>query len=144
MLEFDPDVRGGDGYAIARDILDSGRALEKMYAIIEAQGGKAFDHHNPKLGALTFEVLADRDAVVTGIDNQQIARIARLAGAPKVQGAGVDLLRKLGEPVRAGDCLFRVHADFPADLAFARQATERASGFSLGSADQVPTVFVEF
>ncbi|MGQ7957525.1 thymidine phosphorylase family protein [Pseudomonas sp. SP16.1] len=144
MLEFDPDVRGGDGYAIARDILDSGRALEKMQAIIRAQGGHPFDHHNPPLAALTFEVPAERDAVVTGIDNLQLARIARLAGAPKVAGAGVDLLRKLGEPVRAGDSLYRVHAGYPADLSFARQASERASGFSLGRPDQVPNVFVEF
>ncbi len=144
MLEFDPDVRGGDGYAIARDILDSGRALKKMRSIIAAQGGKPFDHNHPPLARLSFDVLADCDAVVTGIDNLQLARIARLAGAPKVQGAGVDILRKLGEPVRAGDCLYRVYADFPADLAFARQATERASGVSLGSPEQVPTVFVEF
>lgn len=30
IIEFDPDVRGGQGYAIARDILDSGHALTKM------------------------------------------------------------------------------------------------------------------
>lgn len=144
MLEFDPDVRGGDGYAIARDILDSGRALKKMHSIIAAQGAKPFDHNQPPLARLSFDVLADRDAVVTGIDNLQLARIARLAGAPKVQGAGVDILRKLGEPVQAGACLYRVYADFPADLAFARQATERASGVSLGRADEVPSVFVEF
>jgi thymidine phosphorylase len=38
ILEFDPDVRGGQGYVVARDILDSGRALAKMQAIINAQG----------------------------------------------------------------------------------------------------------
>ena len=38
IIEFDPDVRGGRGFTIARDILDSGRALEKMHAIIAAQG----------------------------------------------------------------------------------------------------------
>ena len=38
VLEFDPDVRGGQGFAIARDILDSGRALAKMNAITDAQG----------------------------------------------------------------------------------------------------------
>lgn len=38
MLEFDPDVRGGDGFAIARDILESGRALAKMDDIVRAQG----------------------------------------------------------------------------------------------------------
>src|SRR5690606_33404041 len=41
VIEFDPDVRGGDGYRIARDILESGRALAKMNAIIDAQGRRA-------------------------------------------------------------------------------------------------------
>ena len=144
MLEFDPDVRGGDGFAIARDILDSGRALAKMDAIIRAQGAKPFDHNAPRLARLSFELQADADGVVIGIDNHQLARIARLAGAPKVQGAGVDLLKKLGEPVRRGEALYRVHADYPADLEFARQAAQRASGYSLGEAGEVPLLFVEF
>jgi thymidine phosphorylase len=144
MLEFDPDVRGGDGYAIARDILDSGRALAKMEAIIAAQGAKPFDPEQPALSPLNFEVLADRDAVVTAIDNLQMARVARLAGAPKVQGAGVDLLRKMGDPVRAGEPLYRVHAAYAADLTFARQACDRHSGFTLGAADDVPALFAEF
>ncbi|AVR87716.1 thymidine phosphorylase family protein [Thauera aromatica] len=144
MLEFDPDVRGGDGFAIARDILDSGRALAKMDAIIRAQGAKPFDHNAPRLARLSFELLAEADGMVIGIDNHQLARIARLAGAPKVQGAGVDLLKKLGEPVHRGEALYRVHADYPADLEFARQAAQRASGYSLGEADEMPLLFVEF
>jgi len=144
LLECDPDVRGGDGYGIARDILDSGRALARMQAIIAAQGAKEFDHNNPNLGALHFEICAPAAGVVAGIDNQQIARIARLAGAPKVQGAGVDLLCKLGDAVAPGQPMYRVHAGFPADLEFARQASQRASGYRIGSADEVPHVFVEF
>ncbi len=144
LLECDPDIRGGDGYAIARDILDSGRALEKMRDIIQAQGAKPFDPERPELGAMTFEVTAERDGVVTGIDNFQMARIAQFAGAPKVKGAGVDLLRKLGESVKAGEVLYRVHASFPADLAFARQATSRDSAIRLGEPDEMPSVFVEF
>lgn len=144
LLEFDPDVRGGDGFAIARDILDSGRALAKMQAIIAAQGGRGFDHNAPALAPLSFEVSAARAGVVTDIDNVQLARIARLAGAPKVQGAGVDLLRKLGEPVAAGEPLYRVYAAYPADLEFAHQSSQHASGFAIGSAAEVPQLFVEF
>jgi thymidine phosphorylase len=144
LIECDPDVRGGDGFAIARDILDSGRALARMQAIIEAQGRKPFDPEHPPLGALQFEVRAAADGVVTGIDNLHIARIARLAGAPKVTGAGVDLAVKLGEPVRRGDLLYRVYAGYAADLAFARQAAERDGGYQIGSASAVPHVFVEF
>jgi thymidine phosphorylase len=144
MLEFDPDVRGGDGFAIARDILDSGRALAKMDAIVRAQGARPFDHNAPQLARLSFEVCAEGDGVVVAIDNHQLARIARLAGAPKMQASGVDLLRKLGEPARQGEPLYRVHADYPADLEFARQASARASGYTLGTADEVPHLFVEF
>lgn len=144
LLEFDPDVRGGDGFAIARDILDSGRALAKMQAIIAAQGGRGFDPEAPALAPLSFEVNAERAGVVTAIDNVQLARIARLAGAPKVQGAGVDLLRKLGEPVAAGAPLYRVYAAYPADLEFARQACQHASGFAVGAVGEVPQLFVEF
>ncbi len=144
VLEFDPDVRGGDGFAIARDILDSGRALSKMQAIIQAQGAAGFDPLHPALAPLSFEITASRTALVTAIDNLQLARIARLAGAPKVQGAGVDLLCKLGEPVQVGEPLYRVYAAYPADLEFARQACTRHSGFSLGTAAEVTPLFVEF
>jgi thymidine phosphorylase len=144
LIECDPDVRGGDGFAIARDILDSGRALSRMNAIVEAQGSRTFDPDALQLGSLSFDVRAATDGVVAGIDNQQIARIARLAGAPKVPGAGLDLMRKLGHPVATGDLLYRVHAGFPADLEFARQSSARASGFTIGGADAVPHVFVEF
>ena len=144
LIECDPDVRGGDGFSIARDILDSGRALARMNAIIAAQGSRGFDHNQPALGPLSFEVAADSAGVITGIDNLQIARIARLAGAPKVGNAGVDLLHKLGEPVARGDRLYRVHACYPADLAFARAACARSTGYTVGDAARVPHVFVEF
>ncbi|MDE2418847.1 MAG: thymidine phosphorylase family protein [Burkholderiales bacterium] len=144
LIECDPDVRGGDGFAIARDILDSGRALAKMNDIIQAQGSKSFNHKQPRLGALTFEVCARSAGVVTGIDNLQLARIAGLAGAPKVPNAGVDLLRKLGDEVQVGQPLYRVHASYAADLEFARQACARSSGYTIGSASEVPHVYVEF
>jgi len=144
LIECDPDVRGGDGFGIARNILDSGRALAKMNDIIQAQGSKAFDHNQPTLGLLTFEILAPQAGCITGIDNLQLTRIAGLAGAPKVSNAGVDLLCKLGDEVQAGAPLYRVHASYPADLAFARQACARSSGYTIGSAIDVPRVFVEF
>jgi thymidine phosphorylase len=144
LIECHPDVRGGDGFAIARDILDSGRALTKMNDIIVAQGSKFFDHNNPELGVLTFDVCATESGVVTSIDNIQVARIARLAGAPKVIGAGVDLFHKLGDAVSSGDILYRVHAGFQSDLGFARQAGTKSSGYTIGLADDVPHVFVEF
>lgn len=144
LIECNPDVRGGDGFAIARDILDSGRALAKMNAIMKAQGPHQFDHNTPQLGSMTYEVTAQEAGVITDIDNLQIARIARLAGAPKVVSAGVDLFRKLGASVSMGDVLYRIHAEYPSDLEFARQACTKSTGFTIGNAQDLPHVFVEF
>ncbi|MFP8781062.1 thymidine phosphorylase family protein [Hydrogenophaga sp. RWCD_12] len=144
LIECSPDVRGGQGYAIARDILESGRALTRMRSIIAAQGARDFDPHHPQFGALTFQVTAQADGMVVGIDNLQVAQIARLAGAPKVKRAGVDLMCQLGDVVRQGQTLYRIHADYPSDLAFARHAVERQSGIVIGAAEQLPQVFVEF
>ena len=128
VIEFDPDVRGGDGWRIARDILESGRALAQMEAIIDAQGRRA---SLPTLGELTHEVVAQTRGIVSAIDNLRLARIARLAGAPQVSGAGVDLLRKVDDSVAAGQPLYRIHARYPADLSFARDMAVRDSGYQL-------------
>jgi thymidine phosphorylase len=141
VLEFDPDVRGGDGFDIARDILDSGRALTKMQRIIDFQGRRS-EPLAPD--ALELAVPAATSGTVISIDNYQMARIARLAGAPMDKGAGVDLLKKLGDTVERGEPLYRLHAKFPADFGFASELIETDSGYRIGTADQVPAVFAEF
>jgi thymidine phosphorylase len=141
VIEFDPDVRGGQGYAIARDILDSGRAIAKMEAIIEAQGRRERDL-TP--GTLFFDVTAETSGIVTNIDNLQMAKIARLAGAPIDKRAGVDLLKKMGDSVVKGDVLYRVHAEFHSDFQFAKSMCEQRSGYTIGSKDDIPASFVAF
>jgi len=131
ILEFDPDVRGGRGYVIARDILDSGRALAKMEAIIRAQGDVP---ETPVPGKLQHTVRAGTSGTVTDIDNLQMARIARLAGAPMDPGAGVDLHRKLGELVKQDDPLYTIHAEFTADFSFACELATKESGYRIEAA----------
>jgi len=145
VLEFDPDLRGGDGFAVARNILDSGRALAKLDTIIEAQGRRDFDWRRPRLGGLMHDVPADADGVVTDIDNQRLARIARLAGAPQADGAGVDLLRKMGDAVTRGEPLYRVFATNASELEFARHLIQQGSGYTIGPEGAVlPDTLLEF
>lgn len=134
IIEFDPDVRGGQGYAIARDILESGRALAKMNALIRAQGAKPIDLHP---GSLCREVVADSDGFVTSIDNFQMAKIAGLAGAPKIKKAGVDLFKKLGSPVKKGETLYSIYAEFPTDFRFATELASQNTGYTIGSEEQI-------
>ena len=129
ILEFDPDVRGGQGYMLARDILESGRALDKMRAIIDAQGRRQIIHEP---GKLFTKIKAEKTANVIAIDNLQMARIARLAGAPMDKGAGVDLFAKVGDRVKRGQALYAIHAEFAADFDFACEAAAVDSGFTLG------------
>jgi thymidine phosphorylase len=128
ILEFDPDVRGGQGYTLARDILESGRALDKLNAIIDAQGRNSV---RPEPGRLQRTLDSPKAGRVAAIDNQQMARIARLAGAPMDKGAGVDLLVKVGDPVQKGEPLYAIHAEIEADFAFATETAEQDSGFRI-------------
>ncbi len=141
IIEFDPDVRGGKGYAIARDILESGHACQKMQQLIKAQGVKQVDL-TP--GKLSYEIKTANDGVVTDIDNYQMAKIARLAGAPMDKKAGVDLYRKLGDEVKKGDVLYKIYAEFPADFEFAQELAEHDSGYQIGLDKQVLKPLIEF
>ncbi|MCK5191322.1 MAG: thymidine phosphorylase family protein, partial [Methylococcales bacterium] len=134
IIEFDPDVRGGQGYNIARDILESGRACAKMNNIIKAQGEKEIDLEP---GKLCYQICADQDGVVSNIDNFQTAKIARMAGAPMEKRAGVDLLKKMGDKVSKGEPLFQIHAEFPADFKFAKNLAQQDSGYTIGDDEQV-------
>ena len=56
----------------------------------------------------------------------------------------VDLLRKLGEPVEAGDTLYRVHACFEADFEFACGLIAEDAAYRIGPVEQLPPMFAEF
>ena len=128
VLDFDPALRGGSGEARARELLASGQALDAMQRIIVAQGPQT-ERYEP--GHLHREIVADMDGCVGAIDCHLIARIARLAGAPMDKRAGVDLLRKVGDPVRRGEPLYRIHAETDAGLSFASDLAAESSGYRL-------------
>jgi thymidine phosphorylase len=115
ILEFSKDVSKGEGRAIATKILESGAAWRKFQAICEAQGG----FREPKSAQFTHTITAEEDARVKSIDNRRLARIAKLAGAPLDQTAGVDLHTPLGTLVRRGQPLFTIHADSKGQLSYA-------------------------
>jgi thymidine phosphorylase len=81
---------------------------------------------------------------VIDIDNFQTAKIARIAGAPMVKKAGVDLLKKLGDKVTKGEPLFQIHAEFPADFTFAKNMAKQNDGYNIGDAEQVLKPLIAF
>jgi len=130
VLDFDPNVRGGSGYARALELLASGKALAVMERLIAAQGARP---HIYKPGPYRYEVLAPHAGTIVAIDCHLIARIARLAGAPMDKGAGIDLLHKIGAPVQRGEPLYRIYAESEAGLGFAHDLAQENSGYSVMS-----------
>ncbi|HLI14376.1 MAG TPA: thymidine phosphorylase family protein [Alphaproteobacteria bacterium] len=128
ILEFDPSLRGGDGRRRAELLLSSGAALRQMERIIAAQGQSSREY---PLGHLIQEIESPMTGRVEAIDCYRIARIARLAGAPIDKGAGIDLLKKVGDCVLKGEPLYRVHALHATNFKFAIEHASAASGYSI-------------
>jgi thymidine phosphorylase len=131
LLEFDPNLSGGQGERRARELLASGEARKMLDRMIEAQGPAP---RPAPIGSLVHESVASRDGVVTEIDCFRIARIARLAGAPNDAGAGIDLLKKAGDPVRKGEPLYRVYGIDHSDFSAASATSSEESGYRIASA----------
>ncbi len=129
VLEFDPQLRGGQGYAVAKEILLSGRALEAMNKIIYAQGKAP----QPKLGNLTRDIVASQAGVIESIDNTRINKIGVLAGAGQYAGAGLDLLKKVGDSVEQGETLYRIHSVSATDFAFANSVVDGNNGYEINT-----------
>lgn len=130
VIEADPAIRGGGGYERARELLDSGAALASMNRIIEAQGRTA---DAPKPGPLTADICANADGTVASIDCFRIAQLARLAGAPLDRGAGLLMLKRVGDSVEAGEPLYRIYSAGESHFHFAVDAAKEINGFALAS-----------
>lgn len=116
VIELGGGAAPGAGRAEAERILDSGAALSKFEAICHAQGGM----REPGRARHVHVVDATRGGVVAGFDNRRLARIAKLAGAPRAPTAGVEVHASIGTVLHAGDPLISIHAETPGELDYAR------------------------
>lgn len=105
----------GKGYRAATELLQSGYALDKFMEICNAQGG----FKEPELAKFRTEIKADRAGKVSGIDNRKLAKLAKLAGAPTAQKAGVQFLAPIGAKVKKGQTLYTVFAEAKGELEYA-------------------------
>ncbi len=115
VIEFSPSVVSGQGIHIARDILNSGKALAKFQAICEAQGGLCEIPTAPFSHTIESRV----SGTIINIDNRYIARIAKLAGAPESKSAGIELLTPLHSIVAKSQPLFKIYAETHGQLQYA-------------------------
>ncbi len=129
LLEYDPELHGGAGYARARELLDSGAALRQMQKIIDAQGPSGCQ---TDLGDLTADIPAAGDGVVEAIDCLRLNRLARTAGAPIDKGAGIRVFKKIGDHVERGEPLYRIYALDSSEFDMAVASARANSGYTVG------------
>jgi thymidine phosphorylase len=129
LFELAGAVATGSGQALAREVLQDGRAWRKFQAICRAQGGPRV----PPVARFTRPLVASRAGRVARIDNRRLARVAKLAGAPRDPAAGLVLHVRLGEAIEPGQPLFTVHAEAAGELDYAlRYATAQGEIVTLG------------
>jgi len=117
LLELGGLALRGKGKDVAMDILTSGKALEKMREIIEAQGGDPnIKPEDIPIGEHRVRIEAPCDGYITDVSNESIKKIARAAGAPIDKGAGIILYGKRGYKVKRGDPILEICAEREAKL----------------------------
>lgn len=132
--------------AMARGMLDSGRALEKFGEMIRAQGGDPRVIRDVSLhreGECRTEIRAGENGFITAIRGQEIGEGARLAGAGRLRKeddvdltAGVMLRAKVGDPVEKGQLLAEVFGSSEEKTSLAAEKCRKA--FVTGSMPQAP------
>jgi thymidine phosphorylase len=120
VLELGGKALAGEGIDMARSVLASGLAWKKFQAICDAQGGM----REPPIASYTHVIVSTHRGRVAAIDNRRLARIAKLAGAPKAPAAGLVFHAPLGTRIEVGQPLMTIHAESPGELAYARTYAE--------------------
>ncbi|MDH3276874.1 MAG: AMP phosphorylase [Nitrosopumilus sp.] len=101
-----------DGYALAKTILESGKAEKKLREIIKAQGGNpSILPEDIPIGKHSMVIRSEKSGQVIWMENRIIVEIGRAAGAPKDKGAGIVFNKKIGDRVDKGELLFTVYAE---------------------------------
>lgn len=133
LLELVGDSKGKKAKQKAKDLLTSGQAFKKMEDIAKAQGLRCIDPAAIIPAKHSFDVLASRSGKVSEIDNFIISKIARVAGAPADQNAGIYLYLHKKAKVRSGDILYTIYARSIENLNFAKELVEKDTGITLKS-----------
>ncbi len=123
-----------NGYYLAKEILQTGKAEKKLREIISLQGGNSkINLDDFEIGQDFIHVRAKNAGQVLWIDNNALVEIARAAGSPKDKGSGILLNKKLGDKIRIGEILFTIYAEKPRKLSRAEQVLRAQEPIGIGA-----------
>lgn len=112
LLEMSGKAQKGLGQIMAKEILKSGKAYEKMKKIIAAQGGDPdMKPEDVKLGPYMKEFHATKAGHITEVNNAIINQIAKTAGCPHSKSSGIEIYKKQGARIKEGDLIFKIYSE---------------------------------
>ncbi|MFH1225510.1 MAG: AMP phosphorylase [Candidatus Diapherotrites archaeon] len=110
LIEMAGGAPVGKGYAKAKEILTSGKALAKMKEIIKAQHGTIFRSEDIEIGKYKEAITAQAAGEIKKVNVKTLNTIARLAGAPADKKAGVLLKVREDLQIQKNALLFEIYA----------------------------------
>ena len=112
--------------------LKNGAARKKMTQIISAQNGKNPDikADEIQLGKLQYEVKAEQDMIVEGVDMRYLNTIVRTLGAPAEYKAGILLHKKLGDKIKKGEVMYTLYSESTTKMPMAKKMLEEKDFYS--------------
>ncbi|MBA2339293.1 MAG: thymidine phosphorylase [Pyrinomonadaceae bacterium] len=129
-----------DARDVVRNLLETGAGLEKFRELIEAQGGDAGvidDYTRMPPAAHEEDLLSESNGYVAKIEAEMIGVASMLLGAGRVRvedevdkAVGIVLNKKIGDTVRCGESLLRIHYNGAEKLDEAKQMLRAAFRFS--------------
>lgn len=131
-----------EAYALAKEMLESGKALKVFEQMCREQGG---DLHSLKLAEKKLEIYATEGGFLNSFDVEKIglAGIALRAGRLKTDDlinptSGIEFHVKTGDAIKSGDLIYTLHGDEVELFAEAKKMLEKSYEISL----QKPTAHV--
>lgn len=108
ILEMANKAKPRQGYKKAKEILESGQALKKFQQIVKIQGKSKYEL---RPGKYKIDFKSNQDGTIRAINNKEISKLARIAGAPIDKYAGVLMHSKIGAKVQKDQLLYTVYSD---------------------------------
>jgi len=113
LFELTGKAKKGQGLKLAKQLLDSGKALEKFREIVKAQKGKL---NEIKKAKYKKDIKATKNSKIKEIKTQELNALARIAGCPLDKAAGIYLHKHVGEEVKKGQTILTIYAESQIEL----------------------------
>lgn len=126
--------------AMLNEVIENGKALEKLAEFVKAQGGDERAVYDTSLlpkASIIKELKAPQDGYISGITCDEVGICSLLLGGGRETkesvidlSVGIVLQKKKGDFVKAGDCLAVLYANDEGKLAQAEERLLKAYQFS--------------